>query len=171
MKKVRRRSALFLCLVITAFTTGCGIVDPCDIGSDYTMDGEWYLTHINATPFPSTGWPIPQKPNEFLQEGLLHFETTNAATHGSCNGDEMISTGVVHAVYVIRKTDPITKTDEFKSDNYAGTFEYDHRKGVVTLSALVYDVPGERFGDEFTVEPTIPGIGTFRGTFTRIQIR
>ena len=158
-----RRVRQGLLAVGVAFASGCGIVDPCDIGADVGMQGDWFLTRVNGQPIPGSGFPMPFPSTDRLTAGVLRFKTLTSAT---CQEGEEKSSGRVVAVYSL-----VTATGQPKpSKAYAGSFEYDNRVGTVTLKAFDKSVDGDRFGEEFTIRPEIPLFGTYVLTFQRTSL-
>ena len=146
-----------------ALASGCGIVDPCVIGADIQMTGDWHLTRVNGQPIPGSGFPLPPPSTDRLTSGTLRFQTLK---NFSCKAGEERSRGIVVADYTL-----VTATGQTKADiGYAGGFEYDNRTGTVKVKAFDKSVDGDRFGEEFTIRPDIPPFGTFVLTFQRTVI-
>jgi hypothetical protein len=143
-----------------ALATSCGIVDPCEVGADVGMNGDWFLTRVNGQPILGSGFPLPFPSTDRLTAGVLRFKTLKQA---SCQEGEEKSSGRVVAAYSL-----VTATGQPKpAKAYGGSFEYDNRIGTVTLKAFDKSVDGDRFGEEFTVRPDIPLFGTYVLTFQR----
>ena len=162
-------SARWVCVSLAAFllaaaTTGCGVVDPCAFRADVGMDGRWDLVLVDGNPIPAAGYPLPFPSTDRLKSGSLWFQTKDVPLRSSCDADGVIeSRGDVVALYAITTSSGTPKP----SKQYAGTFVYEHRNGVVTLKAFNNSIDGDRFGDEFSVKPSIPLVGTYTLTFQR----
>ena len=152
-----------LLIVGVALTTGCGIVDPCTIGFEAGMSGNWRLVAVNGQPIPTPGYPLPPPETDRLTSGMLHFKALKNS--GSCNGEDMKSGGRVVAVYnLVTATGQATPTKP-----YGGTYEYNHSTGVLTLKAFGKSIEGNRVINEFTIQPDIPKFGTYALTFQRVN--
>lgn len=142
-------------------STGCGIVDPCEIGADIGMRGTWELTRVNGDPIPSVGYPLPAS-SDRLSAGVLQFKQLKVQ---SCKAGEAKSEGRVVAVYSL--VNSVGQPKPTKA--YAGTYLYNNSTGTVTLKAFKKSLDGDRFGEEFTVRPDIPLFGTYTLTFERVS--
>jgi hypothetical protein len=144
-------------------TVGCGIIDPCDriISRSESMKGNWQLTSIDGNAIPAAGYPLPTTTDR-LKAGFFVFQA-NTLT-GSCNeGDEIHESGNVYAVYTI--VDALG--NQKPAREYAGSYSYEGKTGVVTLEAFGKSIDGNRYFDEFNVKPNIPFFGSYRLEFTK----
>lgn len=155
-----------LLVASVAVSSGCGIVDPCSVGADLGMSGTWELTRVNGDPIPSVGYPLPFPSTDRLTAGFLKFKRLKET--GKCeNNDELKSEGRVVAAYSL-----VTASGQSKPAKlYAGTYLYNNSTGTVTLKAFKKSVDGDRFGEEFTVRPEIPLVGTYTLTFERVSFK
>ena len=158
-RDVRRALAVVGVLILS----GCGIFDPCDFGAqtDDLMDVRWQLILVNGQSRPAAGWALPTG-GDRLTFGALHFQTTKL-NGGSCRDAEGKSEGRVVAIYNLVNS----AGQEKPSKSYAGTFEYDHIDGVVTLRAFGRSLTGPRTGIDFEVVPNIPFLGSYVLTFRK----
>lgn len=162
LARLARRGLIF---VGVAFTTGCGIIDPCETRADSGVDGRWTLIEVNGQGIPTPGYPLPPPSTDRLTFGSMHFQTLKYWTGAGCDegATQGVSSGRVIAIYNL-----VTATGQSKpTKSYAGTFEYDHRNGKLKLKAFGRAVTGDRTGNEFTIAPSIPLFGTYVLTFQR----
>ena len=158
-----RRARQCLLAVGVACATSCGIVDPCDFGLDAGMSGNWFLSRVNGQPIPGSGFPLPFPSTDRLTAGVLRFKALKTF---NCEEGREKSSGRVVAAYTL-----VTVTGQSKPTKaYGGSYEYDNRTGTVTLKAFDKSVDGDRFGEEFTIRPDIPLLGTYVLTFQRNTI-
>lgn len=149
-----RRQACLLALA-SIVLSGCEVLEPCKL-SRAGLDGIWNLSHVNNTPLPPDGYPIPNQ-FSFLTSGILVFATTGTSSPG-CKSDDAVNRGNFSAYYELRNTDK-------PRSEVSGNFTYSLKTGEIILTSSGKSAAADRFGNEITVEQTLPGLGTFRLTF------
>ena len=148
MKDMRWINRLTLLAVLC--TSACGIVEPCQVGRDINMDGNWQLTLVNGQPIPPNGVGIPGTSNR-LFDGDLFFKTY---TYSKCDSDVgRVTSGalVAHYQYLDLYGEAAGGTGQ------GAKFIYDNGSGDVTITAGAYSANGTRFGNEFTIQQEFAG--------------
>ena len=155
------RSAI-LSLGILA-TTGCGIIEPCEIGTDPGVEGTWVLVLVDGQPIPATGAVIPGS-SDRLKAGALKFSKVMGVK--SCQG----GTGAVGFGGSVALYDLVTSSGFPKGTRkYGAGYQYNYSTGVVTLESGGRKVHGNRFFDDLTIQPNVPLFGSAVLTFRQVS--
>ena len=137
---------------IVAMTSGCELLEPCEAPRE-GLSGSWSIRTVNGSLMPSTGFPIPTKPERLLM-GTLRFQPTTI--FGECEArnlpKKLVERGRVIAFYTLSQ--PNGAPNVVKT--YAGSYEYDHGTSEIVMRANGYSVNGTRLGSDLSFSKTIP---------------